>query len=120
MFTSTFPCPPPGSTTPPPNGYACGTANAEIRTGFAVFVDSLRNSTTITNDNQAYLRTTAHELGHALNLLHRDGDGSETIMNQTGRLVMPRLGLGGGIIGGMETGKEKLCEINVDDLMRFQ
>lgn len=40
---------------------------------------------TINNsDNGKYLRSTAHEIGHAFNLSHCDGDGSTTIMNQTG------------------------------------
>jgi hypothetical protein len=36
------------------------------------------------SDNAKYLRSTAHEIGHAFNLNHCDGDGSTTIMNQTG------------------------------------
>ena len=39
---------------------------------------------TISSDGQKFLRTTAHELGHAFNLHHPDGSGSETIMNTTG------------------------------------
>lgn len=50
------------------------------RGAFAIYY---RNST-ISSDGQKYLRTTAHELGHAFNLHHTDGDGSETVMNQTG------------------------------------
>jgi hypothetical protein len=33
-------------------------------------------------DPGKYLRTTAHEIGHAFNLHHEDGDGHSTIMNQ--------------------------------------
>jgi hypothetical protein len=65
-----------------------------IRTGFAVFV---KNFTTKVGGKitakQGYLRTTAHELGHALNLIHADGDAEDwvndlgiTIMNETWRL----------------------------------
>lgn len=39
---------------------------------------------TISGNNAKYLRSTAHEIGHAFNLHHNDGDGSTTIMNQTG------------------------------------
>lgn len=39
---------------------------------------------TIQNDDERYLRTTVHEIGHALNLHHEDGDGTTTIMNQSG------------------------------------
>ena len=49
------------------------------RSAFAVFY---KNNTIQTN-GQKYLRTTAHELGHAFNLHHGDGDGSATVMNQT-------------------------------------
>ena len=61
------------------------------RGGCAVF----HNTSFIRNDKRAFLRTTAHELGHQFNLHHEDGTtiqgGSvtkRTIMNQT-RLVMP-------------------------------
>jgi hypothetical protein len=47
------------------------------------FVNFYRN-TTNSSDNARYLRSTAHEIGHAFNLNHCDGDGSTTIMNQTG------------------------------------
>ena len=50
------------------------------RGAFAIYY---KNST-ISSDGQKYLRTTAHELGHAFNLHHSDGDGSTTIMNTTG------------------------------------
>lgn len=33
--------------------------------------------------NDLFLRSTAHEIGHAFNLSHGNGDGSTTIMNQT-------------------------------------
>lgn len=42
------------------------------------------SNTTVSGDNGKYLRSTAHEIGHAFNLHHEDGDGSTTIMNQTG------------------------------------
>lgn len=91
----------------------CGTpiptpAN-EIRTGFAVFVNTIATmgggfttfgGGTVTAAEE-YLHTTVHELGHALNLMHSDGDardigeygdiippvGGTTIMNQTWRLL---------------------------------
>jgi hypothetical protein len=47
------------------------------------FVNYYKNSTVRTN-NQKYLRSAAHEAGHAFNLNHCDGDGATTIMNQTG------------------------------------
>jgi hypothetical protein len=47
------------------------------------FANFYKNS--INNSNNAkYLRSTAHEIGHTFNLNHCDGDGSTTIMNQTG------------------------------------
>jgi hypothetical protein len=49
------------------------------RSAFAIFY---KNNTVQTN-GMKYLRSTAHEIGHALNLHHDDGDGSATIMNQT-------------------------------------
>lgn len=49
----------------------------------SAFVSFWKNS--IVNSNNAkYLRSTAHEVGHAFNLNHCDGDGSTTIMNTTG------------------------------------
>jgi hypothetical protein len=56
--------------------------NAERRLGFAVF----RNAFGTFQLEQRYLRTTIHEAGHGFNLLHSDGDGTNTIMNQTGNL----------------------------------
>lgn len=50
------------------------------RSAFAIYFQN----GTISSDGQKYLRTTAHELGHAFNLHHSDGSGDETIMNQTG------------------------------------
>lgn len=50
------------------------------RGAFAIYY---KNST-ISSDGQKFLRTTAHELGHAFNLHHGDGDGSQTVMNTTG------------------------------------
>ena len=50
------------------------------RGGFAVYYQN----STISSDGQKFLRTTAHELGHAFNLHHGDGSGSETLMNTTG------------------------------------
>lgn len=47
------------------------------------FVGYYKNAT-VQGDNAKYLRSTAHEIGHAFNLNHCDGDGSSTIMNQTG------------------------------------
>jgi hypothetical protein len=47
------------------------------------FANFYKNST-INSDGGKYLRSAAHELGHAFNLHHGDGDGSTTIMNQTG------------------------------------
>ncbi|HMS82554.1 MAG TPA: hypothetical protein PKD12_02760 [Nitrospira sp.] len=47
------------------------------------FVNYYKNST-VSSHNQKYLRSAAHELGHAFNLNHCDGDGATTIMNQTG------------------------------------
>lgn len=49
----------------------------------SAFVSFWKNST-VNSDNAKYLRSTAHEIGHAFNLNHCDGDGSTTIMNQTG------------------------------------
>lgn len=49
------------------------------RSAFAIFY----SNNTIQTDGQKYLRTTAHEIGHAFNLHHGDGDGSATLMNQT-------------------------------------
>lgn len=47
------------------------------------FANFFRN-TTVAGDGARYLRSTAHEIGHAFNLHHEDGDGSTDIMNQTG------------------------------------
>lgn len=47
------------------------------------FANYYRN-TTVRTHNQKYLRSAAHEVGHAFNLNHCDGDGATTIMNQTG------------------------------------
>lgn len=46
------------------------------------FTNFYKNST-INSDGGKYLRSAAHEIGHAFNLHHGDGDGSTTIMNQT-------------------------------------
>jgi hypothetical protein len=69
------------------------------RDGFAVFVTTVQGSCITAGTcacgiaataNQAILRTTAHELGHALNLCHQNGDSAcigcagTTIMNQSG------------------------------------
>lgn len=48
------------------------------RSAFANFFKHPTNSI-----NDLYLRSVAHEIGHAFNLSHGDGDGSTTIMNQT-------------------------------------
>lgn len=53
--------------------------DSSLRRGF---VNYYKNSTN-NSDNGKYLRSTAHEIGHAVNLSHCDGDGSTTIMNQT-------------------------------------
>lgn len=47
------------------------------------FVNYYKNSTVSTHA-QKYLRSAAHEAGHAFNMNHCDGDGATTIMNQTG------------------------------------
>ncbi len=49
----------------------------------SAFVSFWKNSI-VSSDNAKYLRSTAHEVGHAFNLNHCDGDGSMTIMNTTG------------------------------------
>lgn len=54
--------------------------NWHTRSAFALFYPH----PTIVSGSAEYLRTAAHEIGHALNLHHEDGDGSTTIMNQTG------------------------------------
>lgn len=46
------------------------------------FANFYRN-TTVSGDGGKYLRSAAHEIGHAFNLHHEDGDGSTDIMNQT-------------------------------------
>ncbi|HMB52397.1 MAG TPA: hypothetical protein VKU40_03715 [Thermoanaerobaculia bacterium] len=53
--------------------------DSEQRSAFAIYY----KTNTISTDGEKYLRTTAHELGHAFNLHHEDGDGKKTIMNQT-------------------------------------
>lgn len=60
--------------------YAGGSGVTNDRSAFVTF---WKNST-VNSDNGKYLRSTAHEVGHAFNLNHCDGDGSTTIMNQTG------------------------------------
>lgn len=57
---------------------ASGTTNDR-----SAFVGFWKNGT-VNSDNAKFLRSTAHEVGHAFNLNHCDGDGSTTIMNQTG------------------------------------
>ena len=52
------------------------------RSAFAVFY----RANTIRTDGAAYFRTTAHEIGHALNLHHSDGDGT-SIMTQSDDLT---------------------------------
>jgi len=54
--------------------------DSSLRSGFVNFYKNGTNS----SDNGKFLRSTAHEIGHAVNLNHCDGDGSTTIMNQTG------------------------------------
>lgn len=53
---------------------------ADNRRSFANFY----KNTTVSGNGGKYLRSTAHEIGHAFNLHHEDGDGATTIMNQTG------------------------------------
>ncbi len=53
--------------------------DTEKRSAFALYY---KNST-INSENKCYLRTLAHEVGHAFNLNHDDGDGSTTIMTKT-------------------------------------
>jgi hypothetical protein len=48
------------------------------RSAFAIFY----RTNTIQTSGAEYLRTTAHEIGHAFNLHHSDGDGT-SIMTQT-------------------------------------
>jgi hypothetical protein len=48
------------------------------RSAFAIYY----KASTIQNNGPEYLRTTAHEIGHAFNLHHSDGDGT-SIMTQT-------------------------------------
>jgi len=57
---------------------ASGTTNDR-----SAFVSYWKNTDVSTN-NDKYLRSTAHEVGHGFNLNHCDGDGSTTIMNTTG------------------------------------
>jgi len=51
-------------------------------TNRSAFANFYRN-TTVSGDGGKYLRSAAHEIGHAFNLHHEDGDGATTIMNQT-------------------------------------
>jgi len=48
----------------------------------SAFVGFWKNAI-VNSDNARFLRSTAHEVGHAFNLNHCDGDGSTTIMNNT-------------------------------------
>jgi hypothetical protein len=48
----------------------------------SAFANFYKNAT-VSSDGGKYLRSAAHEIGHAFNLHHEDGDGSTTIMNQT-------------------------------------
>ena len=75
-----------------PNSSVLGAMwDAQRRRGTAVFY----NNNTINTQPVAYLRTSAHEVGHQFNLHHRDGDvttvnGSQkkfSIMNQTGVIM---------------------------------
>ena len=49
----------------------------------SAFVNYYRNNT-ISSNNAKYLRSAAHEVGHAFNMSHCDGNGSTTIMNRSG------------------------------------
>jgi hypothetical protein len=68
------------------SGSSCSTSllgrmwSTDQRQAFAMFY----KNTTVSGDGQKYLRSAAHEIGHAYNLHHEDGNGSTTIMNQTG------------------------------------
>lgn len=53
---------------------------ADNRRAFVMFY----RNTTVSTDAAKYLRSAAHEIGHAFNLHHEDGDGVSSIMNQTG------------------------------------
>ena len=68
------------------------TPDANIRTGFAVFVNAITTFTTkfqgTIQAEEGYLRTAAHELGHALNLIHRDGDARDFNSNASGTTIM--------------------------------
>lgn len=54
--------------------------DSTLRSGFVGYW----KHSTVNSDNAKFLRSTAHEVGHAFNLSHCDGDGSTTIMNTTG------------------------------------
>jgi hypothetical protein len=60
--------------------YAGASGTTNDRSAFANF---WKNST-VSSNNAKFLRSAAHEVGHAFNLNHCDADGSTTIMNQTG------------------------------------
>lgn len=60
--------------------YAGASGTTNDRSAFANF---WKNSI-VGSDNAKFLRSAAHEVGHAFNLNHCDADGSTTIMNQTG------------------------------------
>ncbi|MGJ0492823.1 hypothetical protein [Methylobacter sp.] len=49
------------------------------------FANFYRN-TAVSGDGGKFLRSAAHEIGHAFNLHHEDADGSTDIMNQTGKV----------------------------------
>lgn len=54
--------------------------DSTLRSGFVGYW----KHSTVNSDNAKFLRSTAHEVGHAFNISHCDGDGSTTIMNTTG------------------------------------
>lgn len=50
------------------------------RQAFAMFYQN----SDVSSDPAKYLRSAAHEIGHAFNLHHDDGDGASSLMDQTG------------------------------------
>ena len=68
--------------------YANGTRDTGIMgimwktTNRSAFSNFYRNAT-VSGNGGKFLRSAAHEIGHAFNLHHEDGDGYATIMNQT-------------------------------------
>jgi hypothetical protein len=66
-----------------PPGFVLGVMwESHTRSAFALFY----KDTPLPTDDAAFLRTTAHEIGHAFNLHHSDGNGT-SIMTQTDDLT---------------------------------